>query len=1069
MSKKALVLNGFAGGINKDSDATDLPAEGRGKDQVVSLKNMLADRGGKLRTRLYSVATESGYSGGVAASGKTSLVIYGDKSYQQSGVYKIGKDINWSGRINTVKPLAYAHAATRRVDIGINPSFSTKNAEYIFLGAGASQSESSNAIFGGTEQSTSYAINRFIRPTCDANQAGGLGDNPQITDFENFTGLGTYGSTAFNLNLSSSGSTYTITSGSGNLTKTSGGLQIAPGTQHVDGGNAEYIELASIDFKQYTKLQIEVTVSGMASGTNSVPIEVTAGTGSSDFILSSWVLSANGKQTQVMTTSLAGDENAPNYLKIGRASATVHQDSANITITGLRIYAYGLLDSDSATAQDGVRAMLIDNADAHIDTYTGASYATDPWDGTVNYDVSGAQKLRLDKPYNNGDNVSIFFRTGSHTVGGSASDGMFGTSLNIKNKDIYLELNVDHGSDLADVTNFEKLQIIFDSHTANYETSRSNSYARVYEITKAELDANEAFRAVGRFKIPHQSHIYDGTNFTETDVRNVVITAYVDSDGNSWNSPVLELYEFSLSSSTDLGWTESTVQFSQTDTRNNSESLPSDYTSTIEADEKNQLDIDIYEPTTANYKGNVYFQTLDDSDGVSTNARFLLAEVDADKGVKKVGTSEWTEWSSNKVSFSLSNIPRESTFELESGYPERTEYVNAIWETAATNGRQVYVGNVHSPGFYSSIMLIASSSNNILISGTDGMLTEWDQAGFSNGDIITITGTSADDGTYELTGLNSATATLKTEAGGSFTPNTAETVTCYFGVKDTDKILKAPVGKLYGFSDLNFVDLELGAGAIKVLKTSGDRLLVFSEDTLTVLNIAQDYEYLEATLPGYGVDYSRQVTQVEEGVAFVNSSGVFFFDGNKINNLSAGLLDSLGFSNASRIGYEPIEKMILVWKGASAAEVFGYSLKTNSWVAEVDAMEIPLTNSVAYKSNMYFVASGGTTLKKVSNGADARNTELETGRISCGNLAVQKSFKALYVTVANNTNALTVDWAVDGGSYTGSASSISGNGRIKIKVNAKGQDIQFKFVGTSKPSTFEISDIQLIYRDKKVK
>jgi len=161
--------------------------------------------------------------------------------------------------------------------------------------------------------------------------------------------------------------------------------------------------------------------------------------------------------------------------------------------------------------------------------------------------------------------------------------------------------------------------------------------------------------------------------------------------------------------------------------------------------------------------------------------------------------------------------------------------------------------------------------------------------------------------------------------------------------------------------------------------------------------------------------------------------------------------------------------MILVWKGDSAAEVFGYSLKTNSWVTEIDAMEIPMTNSVAYKSNMYFVDDDSNELQKVSNGTDQRNTELETGRISCGNLAVQKSFKTLYVTVANNTNALTVDWAVDGGSYTGSASSISGNGRIKIKVNATGQDIQFKFVGTDKPSTFEISDIQLVYRDKKVK
>ncbi len=74
MSKKALVLNGFAGGINKDSDATDLPAEGRGKDQVVSLKNMLADRGGKLRMRRYSSASHT-YAGGTTTNGKNDLLI----------------------------------------------------------------------------------------------------------------------------------------------------------------------------------------------------------------------------------------------------------------------------------------------------------------------------------------------------------------------------------------------------------------------------------------------------------------------------------------------------------------------------------------------------------------------------------------------------------------------------------------------------------------------------------------------------------------------------------------------------------------------------------------------------------------------------------------------------------------------------------------------------------------------------------------------------------------------------------------------------------------------------------
>ncbi len=1056
MSKKALVLNGFAGGINKDSDATDLPAEGRGKDQVVSLKNMLADRGGKLRMRRYSSASHT-YAGGTTTNGKNDLLIFDDKEYHEQGLYKVGKDVNWSGAISAVKPTALGHTDAQAASIGIGPSFSTKDLYSLFMGAGATNSTSTNPLFGNVA-TTSYKINDFIRVASEGGTQNGLfGEG--YTRWDSFYGVGNFNDIIYNVDMTSAGN-YETTSDADGMTEETSGLRIPHNVGHTDGSGDEFfrINASTVAIRTNAYYQMEFTVSGTFETNDDLQISLRCGS----TIIKDFTIEATGKQS----VSFSGGSTVTgeiNFL-IGRTdTVTATNSNGYFEITGMRLYSYGGGGDSSASV---TKATLQDASGSSMDTYTGAAYGVDPIED-IAYNTTAGQKITASKQLNDDDNIALVFRVGYTNLYGSNANGIAGTGLDVTDQDLYIEVNADPGGALGSTSDFESLNIILNSDDTDYEISEdSGGSTRVYSLSQAELNANGAWRSKGRIKLPESSATHTGGNFDPTNVLIVGVIARVNTSSTGWNHSAYDLYELSFATSGALGWTESKVQFLESDTRNNSESLTSSYTTTIEADEKNLLSINIYEPTTAGYTGNLYFQTLDDSDGVSTNARFLLAKVDKDRGAKKMGATEWTPWSSNKVAFSFSNIPRESTFELESGYPERTEHVNAIWETAATNGRQVYIGNIHSPGITTQLKFAQGAVDNIEAD------INWAEAGFSVGDVITTSGAAngANNGTFKITTLSGDDISLQTEAGGGVTL-TSETVTCNVGVRDTDRILKTPIGKLYGFSDLNFVDLELGAGTIKVLKTSGDRLLVFSEDTLTVLNIAQDYEYLEATLPGYGVDYSRQVTQVEEGVAFVNSSGVFFFDGNKINNLSAGLLDSLGFSNTSRIGYEPIEKMILVWKDGADDEVFGYSLKTNSWVTEVDNMELPITNSVAYKSNMYFV-NDSNALQKVSNGTTVRTIELETGRISCGSLAIQKSFKAVYVTVTNNGGSpqtLTVDWAVDGGSYTGSPSTISGNGRIKIKVNAKGQDIQFKFAGTNTPYNFEISDIQLVYRDKKVK
>jgi hypothetical protein len=75
----------------------------------------------------------------------------------------------------------------------------------------------------------------------------------------------------------------------------------------------------------------------------------------------------------------------------------------------------------------------------------------------------------------------------------------------------------------------------------------------------------------------------------------------------------------------------------------------------------------------------------------------MLCETDWDKGIKAVDGDTWVPWTSNQAQLIFDGPPIVSTYTLESGYPEGTEYINARWKHSAVNGRQVYIGNVQQP------------------------------------------------------------------------------------------------------------------------------------------------------------------------------------------------------------------------------------------------------------------------------------------------------------------------------------------------------------------------------------
>jgi len=132
-----------------------------------------------------------------------------------------------------------------------------------------------------------------------------------------------------------------------------------------------------------------------------------------------------------------------------------------------------------------------------------------------------------------------------------------------------------------------------------------------------------------------------------------------------------------------------------------------------------------------------------------------------------------------------------------------------------------------------------------------------------------------------------------------------------------DRMLRSPVNKFDTFPETNFIDVAVGDGdKIVALKSFGDRLLQYKKNTLYVINVSGESEVLEAEYPNAGIALPSHVVKTSLGIAWFNSSGLWFFDGNQVKNLTRqvetnpyalGASGLIGFDkDTNRVIYTPL-------------------------------------------------------------------------------------------------------------------------------------------------------------------
>ena len=542
--------------------------------------------------------------------------------------------------------------------------------------------------------------------------------------------------------------------------------------------------------------------------------------------------------------------------------------------------------------------------------------------------------------------------------------------------------------------------------------------------------------------------------------------------------------------------------------------------------------------------GRVYWSSSEDG----FNSLNLLMDYDLEKGIRPVGSGSgqstiggyapWQSWvypvASNPVLVGAFTDnastwyapPILETYETINGYSHDAK-MDAKWKTAVMANNRVYAANIKRK---SSSVFDSESFTETTCVPQSGQASVTHTANKNIKVGIRVSGTGVPDGAY-VKAVVSGTEFLLSSNATVGNDSTQYTYTFYgAGWSSTikndetfpDRIIKSPVGKYDIFPDsagyvIEGFNSNDGDEIIK-LETFADRLLVFKKYKLQIYNIQKGTEFLEQEVLYNGLDggHQGQSCATDFGIAWMNSKGVYFYDGRQVQSLTdnsirdlwvsgdGGYADVFWLSNSSDIPvitFDPDSKKLFCLKTCTAAgsddeTCLVYSFKTKSWTTIADGSSID-NNQIKrfghYQGKLIMEgmnALGRSQIKSwndaSANGASGQQA-LTTKDFDFGAPGVRKKIYKVYITYqsGNSTTNVQVKYGINGdttptetfkdGDNFASNELAAANGWqvAELKPSTSIKDCKsFQLAITcdgAVPAAFEIDDITIIYRTKSIK
>ena len=362
--------------------------------------------------------------------------------------------------------------------------------------------------------------------------------------------------------------------------------------------------------------------------------------------------------------------------------------------------------------------------------------------------------------------------------------------------------------------------------------------------------------------------------------------------------------------------------------------------------------------------------------------------------------------------------------------------------------------------------------------------------------------------TYEaMNGFGPTTST-------SFSYNSAVIANRRLYASDGVTIRRSPVNQFSLLPENSTIEIVKDDGdPIMALHEFGDRILVFKQKKVHIINVSDEIDFLEETINYMGINSFYHVTTIDYGVVWFNENGVYHFNGEKIRNLMEkenrkliDLVEWQAFLNTStQIMYDPDNRDILIKKGTddSKTQFYIFNVTTQSWTKthETDSFIASAdhgktSNWVLDHNNKLIVAHDTTvadkykTLKFVywnKTRTNSNTITYATKDFDFNQPGVKKKLCKAYVSYKGDGSNLTVKYSCNGETDIADMKQFNSDNtpledksgdltqwhiaELKPTVSSEANNkYSFRIHMTgSAGATFEINDITLVYRMKSVK
>jgi hypothetical protein len=327
-----------------------------------------------------------------------------------------------------------------------------------------------------------------------------------------------------------------------------------------------------------------------------------------------------------------------------------------------------------------------------------------------------------------------------------------------------------------------------------------------------------------------------------------------------------------------------------------------------------------------------------------------------------------------------------------------------------------------------------------------------------------------------------------------------------------DAMYKSVVNEFDTFADYNKIEAAVNDGEeITALTEYNDKILQFKQNTLYIINVANQIEILEGTHSHKGVNNPSAVCKTDYGIAWANHHGCYLYDGRRVHDLlekdglrkikestwSTFLNDG---SYNPMVGFFPKKRHLFVVDdiaNSGNGSCYIYDIVTRSWTKSSHSKfeDATKSNFINDWNGDLVYATSATPKKWSDTSVDSSLIHIRTKDIDFGQPSVRKKIYKVYLTFKGNATHVQVHYGLNGAapgltfhdtSSTNGKSTGSGSNAKCIPYNAGTTDwlkaelkpsasinninsFRLKISGDgSNPidSSFEINDITIVYRMK---